>query len=871
MAERARIVFGIILVSNLVFAFANAAFREPDIPALYLLKAGQIAVVTGAWLALRRRVAAGHAVTVLVLSLSAIAVLTAASGAMSHDVAIYRLLSIGAMMTTAAVLPWGWRAQLELVFVAALAALGNLWLVNGTVASLVDYSGIAMIVTFGASVYVSFAFEQQRMALARNEAARAGNQRLFRSLIEHVTDVIATLGIDGTIRYVSPSIEPMLGYRPDALVGRSALDFIPADEVARARTALAAVLAQPRVPRQIELRMQHADGSRRALEGMAQLLVDVPDGPWVVANLRDLTARKRAEQKTVVLLDVAKTVAATLDRRELLDRVHTLTSAALSCDAAATFYLDTQRNVFRMIAQRGILPEHLPLAEEMEFPPGVPFGGRVTRGETLVLNGDLPDDLRVRFPRISALIAAPLMVRGRHLGVFLAIDRTIGRRFDAEDADLCGGIAQQLAVAMEGADLFAAQREEAEVAGALAGIGQELIAALDTPVLLDRLCRLTAEALGCDCCYVNLKHPDQPLFIPTAHYGDAPEQWETLRLVRLPEVAIAAIHAQLRSDGMIEFASNDAGPDHLAAQLPAQAGLTQNLLQALRRGDETIGFLHAAYRGRTEPFTARQHRIARGIAHIASLALENARLVEELDRANRFKSDFLASMSHELRSPLNVIIGYGTLLIEQAFGPLSGEQVETIQRLDKSARELLDLVSATLDLSRFDAQNVPLALGTVDIAALADELARESQVPPDKPSLRLQWDVASGLPVLYTDALKLKMVLKNLIGNALKFTEQGTVWVRAGALADGVAFEVSDTGIGIPPAAREHIFEPFRQADGATNGRYGGAGLGLYIVRRLLTALGGTIEVESEVGRGSTFRVSLPATARDAADDRGPI
>jgi signal transduction histidine kinase len=120
------------------------------------------------------------------------------------------------------------------------------------------------------------------------------------------------------------------------------------------------------------------------------------------------------------------------------------------------------------------------------------------------------------------------------------------------------------------------------------------------------------------------------------------------------------------------------------------------------------------------------------------------------------------------------------------------------------------------------------------------------------------WDLPSDLPQLHTDPIKLKVVLKNLIANAVKFTERGSVTVRAERHDGGVQFDVSDTGIGVPPEARKIIFEPFRQADSSTTRRYGGVGLGLYIVRRLLDLLGGSVTAESEVGRGSTFRVWVP-------------
>jgi len=145
------------------------------------------------------------------------------------------------------------------------------------------------------------------------------------------------------------------------------------------------------------------------------------------------------------------------------------------------------------------------------------------------------------------------------------------------------------------------------------------------------------------------------------------------------------------------------------------------------------------------------------------------------------------------------------------------------------------------------------------------EVDAETHDLQQKPGVRFEWQLPSRLPVLATDPLKLKVVIKNLIDNAMKFTEAGGVSVGIRARERGVEFAVSDTGIGISPEVRLIIFEPFRQADSSTTRRYGGVGLGLYIVHRLVDLLGGTLAVDSEVGRGSTFRVWLPSGRRSAS------
>jgi PAS domain S-box-containing protein len=233
-------------------------------------------------------------------------------------------------------------------------------------------------------------------------------------------------------------------------------------------------------------------------------------------------------------------------------------------------------------------------------------------------------------------------------------------------------------------------------------------------------------------------------------------------------------------------------------------------------------------------------------------------LVAELDRATRVKADFVADMSHELRTPLNVIIGYSDLLVDHMFGELSEDQRETVGRIAEQGRELLELVTTTLDMSRLESGRVPLALQEVDLVGLLAEIELEAQLARRNPAVHVTWHVASATPPLWTDPVKLKVVIKNLLMNALKFTDEGGVMITAAPRDDGVEIAVADSGIGIAPDMLGRIFEPFRQGDHGGVGR-GGVGLGLHIVRRLLEALGGSIAVESEPQCGSTFRVWVPS------------
>jgi CheY-like chemotaxis protein len=273
----------------------------------------------------------------------------------------------------------------------------------------------------------------------------------------------------------------------------------------------------------------------------------------------------------------------------------------------------------------------------------------------------------------------------------------------------------------------AALHEQAQVAAALARVGREMISSLDTPVILNRLCQITTEVLACDCSHTFLEDPAEQTYAAVSGYGDTPEQWEALRVLKIPRTTLAGLLARL--DGEEVTQARVAKPEgQLPTAVPPQLGVTVSLYTALRRGGKIIGLQTAAYRGRQEPFTPQQERIARGIAQIGSLALENARLLEQAERANRLKDDFLATMSHELRTPLSIVIGYTDLLLEDSFGSLTAAQRNFLQRLRSAALAELKLIVTMLDISRLEAGRLPIDRRQVQLPELLHEVTSVCRV-----------------------------------------------------------------------------------------------------------------------------------------------
>ncbi|MGF6346625.1 response regulator [Variovorax sp. W2I14] len=240
---------------------------------------------------------------------------------------------------------------------------------------------------------------------------------------------------------------------------------------------------------------------------------------------------------------------------------------------------------------------------------------------------------------------------------------------------------------------------------------------------------------------------------------------------------------------------------------------------------------------------------------------------DELQRASRYKSEFLANMSHELRTPLNSALILAKLLGDNPQGNLTLEQVKFAESIYSSGNDLLVLINDILDIAKVEAGKLEVVPEDVSLARLAESLESTFSPLAMQKNLSFRLELQPGAPAsLVTDRQRVEQILKNLLSNALKFTDKGEVALVVSATADGgAAFAVSDSGIGIDPQQHELIFEAFRQADGTTSRRYGGTGLGLSISRDLTHLLGGTLTVQSEPGKGSTFVLQLPALAPQAS------
>lgn len=305
------------------------------------------------------------------------------------------------------------------------------------------------------------------------------------------------------------------------------------------------------------------------------------------------------------------------------------------------------------------------------------------------------------------------------------------------------------------------------------------------------------------------------------------------------------------------------------AQTGEAAGEVEMGIPLCARG-QTLGVILLRSR-RPDPFSEQDQMVYQSLADQISIAIENARAytleretVKKLQELDRIQSQFLTNMSHALRTPLNSIIGFSRLMLKEVDGPLNELQRSDLTAIHDSGRQLLGLINDMLELSQLDLGTAPFSLSEVDLAEIVEGVMATARALARGKAVRLYEELPADLPPLYTDGQRLRQVILALLSNAVKFTAEGSIWLRVHADDGQVVISVTDTGVGIPAAERAGLFAETRHpgSDGTT------PGFGLAISKRVVEKLGGQIWVESEEGQGSTFTLSLPLRFREMRSDR---
>ncbi|KAA3663707.1 MAG: GAF domain-containing protein [Chloroflexi bacterium] len=629
---------------------------------------------------------------------------------------------------------------------------------------------------------------------------------------------------------------------------------------------------------------------------IAQLLVNETAGALVNAQLYGHLERRL--QDLAMLNEISLDLSSTLNPEKTLEIIPAKVQGLMGVTAVSIALLEPDQINIKYVSAVG---SKAPFIQGRRLSLGKGIISQVIQNNTPLIIADAAADSRhyTEFDRetgftTKSLLCVPLNTKGKAIGAITTVNKLTGP-FDQDDLRLLTSVAASAAAAIENAQLYQrarseiADRQRAEKAleeerSLLAQRVQERTAELDKQFQRQRAVAAIEPAIN---------HPDE-LHGILQQIVDASEKMLPINggvCIMLYDKVTDNFHLAVTSQnhplqkyvGIIRksagasskilqkketYVVNDIANSQLkTSEFLKASGLRSYVGVPLIGQGEGLGIIYASS---WEPRNYSQEELdfLAALADRAAVTISNVRLYEalqttnmELARIATMKDEFLAGMSHELRTPLNAILGISEGLQEQFYGPLNERQVRSMQIVEESGRHLLTIINDILDVSKIESGQLSIEIEPIQVLHICESSLQFVKQSALKKKISINQNITQQVKIIHADARRMKQILINLLSNAVKFTLEGGaigLEVKAGKNNNAIHFTVWDTGIGISEEGKTHLFQPFVQLDSSLSRRFAGTGLGLVLVKRMAELQGGTISVESEIGKGSRFTVTLP-------------
>ncbi|MFZ6027471.1 MAG: GAF domain-containing protein [Chloroflexota bacterium] len=621
-----------------------------------------------------------------------------------------------------------------------------------------------------------------------------------------------------------------------------------------------------------------------------------------IQNIRLLDESRRRATQLETAAEIARDTSGSLDLNILLRRAVNLMRERYGYYHASIFLLDDSGLNAVVRESTGDAGEEMKRRGHKLAVGSQSVIGYVTQtGSPLIIN-DVAQNPTHRpnplLPDTKAELGLPLKIGYRVIGA-LDVQSTQVGAFNPDDVNVLQTLADQIAVAVDNARSYelaqlanAESRKRVQELSILYNIGQSIASApLESSEIAGTIARQFIEILDVPKCTIYaVSVQDESLRVIADMMRAMSDGLPGSEIVGTEDVGATvllsdhpAVERVINSLQPFSIQANDPFADQVELSYMKKRAIETLVILPLAVKGQAVGVVMLESWGRARSFTTEQLNLAMTLGNAAAVALDNARLYEEqrqatekLREVDKLKSQFLANMSHELRTPLNSIIGFSRVILKGIDGPITDLQQQDLSAINSAGQHLLNLINDILDISKIEAGKMELGLEEhINLNDLLNSaMSYAVGLTKDKP-IKLIKDYASELPEVRADPTKLRQVIINFLSNASKFTEEGSITLRAkeqrgpGGRPE-IKVSVIDTGVGISPEDQVRLFQPFTQVDGSLTRKVGGTGLGLSISKRLIEMHDGRVELESSIGIGSTFSVVLPLPYVEWVDESAP-